>query len=1110
MTQSVTHDFSAESYCPACQTALPGNVAECPNCGRKRATQGWPVDALLGKTVVGDQYRVLSRLGEGGFGAVYEVETVVGGLRRALKVLGSQWSADCEVRDRFVNEALILEQLNHPNIARCYAVGTLGEGGELYLLLELIHGVDIEQLLVDEAGAGRKPLQPARAVRLARQIASALAVAHAKGILHRDLKPGNVLVTRPGSSVEQVKILDFGIAKLLGEGGSATSNIVGTPRFMAPEQLQPGSPLDARLDLWQLGALLYFMLTGHAPYELPQGEWVMALTRLHASHRDAGPMPSAEGFDLGVDSVLDQLVGRLLASDPERRPSSAAEVVDELARVEHLLTPGAAASSPLALLKTICADPSDGGWWALCRYLESQGEDQIALVGATEQLLKAWPDELRKAPISWWESMRRTGAHPLWRLCRRLDLSSRGLTDQDIERLTGSVALESITELDLSDNLIGPAGAASLGASSHLGRLSRLDLSFNRLGSAGLTSLTECEALASLKALGLAENGIGQRGVTALIEAGWELIELDLRGNDIGADGARALGHSDSLSKLRHLRLDGNRIGSDGAAALAASPQLTGVQALDLGNNGIGPAGAAALAVSTYIGNLVRLGLARNDLGREGLELLASSRGLDSLEDFDLSGNGIGASGAMLLAAAPVSRRFRNLDISDNGLGDAGLAGLLGAPHLAALRGLSVAGNKVTSAGAALLSGAMPQLAELDISDNPLDDSGAEALASALARMRISTLRARNCGFTGEGVVALLRAGAGRLQHVDLGRNPLRAKGVEALARARELSSVERLDLSETECGAGGGRALTESPNLSCLRYLELNSNQLGDEGARALADGARAFPRLESLSLADNRLGVRAAAALAASPIAAHLSMLDLSYNPLGDAGIEAVAQYPGWHSLRELRLVDTDLSMSGAAIVMTAPGTSLLYRLQISRNAIAGQVDMHSLNRDVISRMESTFGVISSAGADFSEQFYAELFNRMPSVKPLFAATNMRRQKDHLMAALSFVIENLRHPDVVEGALLEMGRRHVGYGVSPSHYYGLTRVLVNVMSEFAGEAWTETDRQAWLDGLDAVAAVMLRAHHERMEADTEAFPEEGGTAAVDGSGPDRPTTST
>lgn len=295
--------------------------------------------------VAAGQYRVLRRLGSGGFGTVYLVETVVGGLRRALKVLHDEWAANVPARERFVNEAVTLERLNHSNIARSYAAGLL-DGGEPYLLLELVDGVSVADLLRPPRSAAPRSLSPLRAARIAKQIASGLVVAHANGILHRDLKPENVLVADPGTLDEQVKLVDFGIARVMDQGVTTTRAALGTPLFMAPEQLESGAALNSAVDLWQLGATLYMMLTGRAPHEASD---VGGLVAHFARTREAGPRPAAVEPALLACPPLDRFVSLLLASDRERRPRSAAHVCAALARIEHLLAPDDSPDGALAL-----------------------------------------------------------------------------------------------------------------------------------------------------------------------------------------------------------------------------------------------------------------------------------------------------------------------------------------------------------------------------------------------------------------------------------------------------------------------------------------------------------------------------------------------------------------------------------------------------------------------------------------------------------------------------------------------------------------------------------------------------------------------------------------
>ena len=573
------------------------------------------VDPRLDTLVAGGQYRVLQRLGQGGFGTVYLVETVVGGLRRALKVLHREWVADQAATRRFVNEALVLEQLNHPNIARCYAAGTLGEGDAPYLLLEFVDGVSLASLLKTPDGRVA-PLQPLRAVRLAKQIASGLIAVHAQQVLHRDLTPQNVLVVGAGDAAEHVKLVDFGIAGVLDGRTRSGVTTVGTPRYMAPEQLDPGTELDRRADLWQLGALLHLMLTGRPPYQSTSGA-IAELLAQHHRHADAGPSPEALVPPLKAFPALTALVCSLLASDRSRRPASAMDVCEALARIEHELSPAVARDPALAMLDALCGQPGERGWWAVVRFLSEQ-PDHVRLGAAASVRLRHWPDAVRKAPLAWWDAAKRGVPPALWPLVRALDLSGRGLDDQEAAALARNEALQPVTHLILARNEIGPEGAAALASSDHLAGIIALDLSANRLGSVGVEHLAQSRTLRSLTTLGLADNGLSARAATALAEGMLRLTDLDLSGNDLGCAGAAALAASDTLGRLERLVLRDNAIGSDGVTALAMSRTLTGLRELDVSGNGIGAGGAAALALAGGMGALTHLGLGRNRLGSKG------------------------------------------------------------------------------------------------------------------------------------------------------------------------------------------------------------------------------------------------------------------------------------------------------------------------------------------------------------------------------------------------------------------------------------------------------------------------------------------------------------
>lgn len=1064
------------AFCYGCLAPMaPPGDAHCPRCAMPRPSHGWPRDARLGTLVAGGQYRVMQRLGAGGFGVVYLVETVVGGLRRALKVLHTEWASDPVARDRFVNEALIVEQVNHPNVARCYAAGALDDDA-LYLLMELVEGVPLTALV--QGGPAPGPLAPARAVRLAKQVASGLVAAHATRVLHRDLTPQNILVVEAGTPDEHVKIVDFGIARSIDATAASTRGILGTPGYLPPERLRSGEAVDARSDLWQLGAVLYFLLTGEAPLGRTDGSLAEALV-LHERWLDAGPAPSSRVPALAGAAGLDGFVARLLATRRERRPRSAAQVCAQLAHIESSLSPTDAPGA-LALIEALCAVPGEGAWWALCRYL-SEAPDRERLVEAADALLASWPDALRLAPVAWWEAVRRGENHALWPLARALDLSRRELSDDDVHDLAECQAASSLARLSLAGNGLGDSAAALVAASPHLRGLTALDFSHNRLTSDGATAIATSPHLARIEELSLAANGLGTRGTAAIAESGLRLRALDLSDNDVRAEGAALIAGSPALGSLAVLRLSRNGIGSDGAGALAVSRTLTSLAELDLAGNGIGPGGAAALALCTNVTRLRVLRLAANALGRQGIELLVASNRFVALEELDVAANQIGASGAMALSASPFARRVKVLEVADNQLGDAGVAALLGAPHFAGLRSLGLARNDVTAAGMMLVTGAPPELERLDLGGNDVGAAGARALAQAIERSRISTLDVSHCGLDGDGLAAILDGSAGRITRLLASRNPLDGAGVRALAGSAGAVALECLELGGTAIGLAGLDALTGG-RLQQLRRLRLEAIGITDADAEPALKALAALPALQSLALPGNDLGPATAAALASAPLAARLAMLDLSHNRVGDAGATALARGAHWHMLHTLVLDDNELGAAGAATLVASPALALLARVDLAHNAQEGFVDFHSLGRQRIAMLEASFGRVAALGTDFAELVYRKLFERHPGVKPLFAKVPMKLQSQHLTQTLVMVIDRLRQPDVVTEQLRQLSVRHVGYGVFPSQYFALNGIILEALKEVLGDDWNDAIDDAWREGLEALTRVMLEAHKGAM----------------------------
>lgn len=344
--------------CPKCDAEIPANspIGLCPRCLLKAANDSQSVAASVepGPTKITPpasgfippsveelaplfpQLEILELLGKGGMGAVYKARQP--GLDRlvAIKILPPEISRDPTFAERFQREARALARLSHPQIVAVYDFGqvrselisrvtmteleanrmnavTTSEGGLCYIVMEFVDGANLRQTIQS------KKLTPAEALAIVPQICEALQFAHDEGIVHRDIKPENILIDKRG----RVKIADFGLAKLMANGGrespveslTATHQVMGTLRYMAPEQMQGSREVDHRADIYSLGVVFYELLTG----ELPMGKF-------------APPSKKVQ-----VDVRLDEVVLRALEQDPKQRYQHASDVkedLEEVARIE--------------------------------------------------------------------------------------------------------------------------------------------------------------------------------------------------------------------------------------------------------------------------------------------------------------------------------------------------------------------------------------------------------------------------------------------------------------------------------------------------------------------------------------------------------------------------------------------------------------------------------------------------------------------------------------------------------------------------------------------------------------------------------------------------------
>ncbi len=300
------------NVCPLCRTEYGPDQETCPSDGARLMLPIGSGDPFIGR-ILADRYRVLRTLGEGGMGRVYLAEHVRMGRMSAVKVMSPSLAPTPEEISRFNREASNASRINHPNVAAIYDFGET-EDGTLYLAMEYVEGRTLTAILKDGG-----PLVPARAAELAGQIADGLHAAHHLGIVHRDLKPDNVLVTTLHDGREQVKIVDFGIAKTTQSNDQTVTSLgmaIGTPEYMSPEQIA-GESLDSRTDLYSLGLVLFNMLTGSLPHPALTSKQSL-VQRLTARPLTLAEVKPSVPWPPRVQKALD----RALAPEPDERYSN--------------------------------------------------------------------------------------------------------------------------------------------------------------------------------------------------------------------------------------------------------------------------------------------------------------------------------------------------------------------------------------------------------------------------------------------------------------------------------------------------------------------------------------------------------------------------------------------------------------------------------------------------------------------------------------------------------------------------------------------------------------------------------------------------------------------
>ena len=333
--------------CRICQKQYSDDVTVCPD----DKTDLHSATDIKEGTKLGGKYEILSKLGEGGMGAVFKAKDIAGGNVWALKVVAQRLVQEPGFRQRFKSEALIMQALNHPNDVRVQEYGET-EDGLPFTVMEFVDGVHLDQL----QPAGSK-MDVARAVNLVAQLIDGLGAAHKLGIIHRDVKPANILVAKDADGKDVVKLLDFGVAKVKEHGTlyatskTAAGVMIGTPAYMSPEQVKgvASDQLDGRVDLYASGIILYELLCGRGPFI--EKKPVMMLMA-HA----ATPCPNPQQFRKDLSPALSAVLLKVLEKEPAKRFADAAEM--HAALDAALTSPGVAPSAAAPAAQAPAAVPA--------------------------------------------------------------------------------------------------------------------------------------------------------------------------------------------------------------------------------------------------------------------------------------------------------------------------------------------------------------------------------------------------------------------------------------------------------------------------------------------------------------------------------------------------------------------------------------------------------------------------------------------------------------------------------------------------------------------------------------------------------------------------------
>ncbi len=320
--------------CPKCNAQYSNDQAICPiDAGilldSNAKDNQVSIDPMIGR-LIADKYQVEKLLGRGGMGAVYEGQHLLLDRRVAIKVLQQNMANDEQAASRFIREAKASARIEHPNAVTIYDFGVLQEGSA-YLVMEFIRGLSLRQVLVK-----KEPIKAEQIVDWMVQVCSVVEAAHQHGIIHRDLKPENVMLKESPDGSVAVKVVDFGLAKLISEAGTDNASthltrpgeMLGTPHYMAPEYYE-GEAIDKRADIYAIGIMMYELFCGDTPF-------TGTVQSIIGGHLFKNPLPIIK-TNPSIHPILDEVVQKALKKNRDERIASATELAQELKNAKEFL-----------------------------------------------------------------------------------------------------------------------------------------------------------------------------------------------------------------------------------------------------------------------------------------------------------------------------------------------------------------------------------------------------------------------------------------------------------------------------------------------------------------------------------------------------------------------------------------------------------------------------------------------------------------------------------------------------------------------------------------------------------------------------------------------------